>query len=118
MKISDSVVDLALATAASYVGTRAMEPVSMKLYEWEPAADRAREDAAPTWAAVPDRSREAHRAGRPAAHRAAAGSAQPRAALRPGRPMGAAVPTATPKDHLVTGHGRADHRGRDERGRR
>jgi hypothetical protein len=37
--------DLALATVASYVGTKAMEPVSMKLYERESAADREREDA-------------------------------------------------------------------------
>jgi hypothetical protein len=40
-----AMADLALATIASYVGTKAMEPVSMKLYEWEPAADREREDA-------------------------------------------------------------------------
>jgi hypothetical protein len=40
-----AMADLALATAASYVGTKAMEPVSMKLYEWESAADREREDA-------------------------------------------------------------------------
>jgi hypothetical protein len=38
-------VDLALAGVAGYVGTKAMEPVGMKLYEWTPQADRDREDA-------------------------------------------------------------------------
>jgi hypothetical protein len=45
MKAREAVLDLALATAAGYVGTKAMEPVSMKLYELEPAGDREREDA-------------------------------------------------------------------------
>lgn len=39
-------LDLALATVGSYLGTKVMEPVSMKLYQLEPPADRAREDAA------------------------------------------------------------------------
>jgi hypothetical protein len=38
--------DLTLSTTASYLATKAMEPVSMKLYEWESAANRAGEDAA------------------------------------------------------------------------
>jgi hypothetical protein len=38
--------DLALSAAAGYLGTKAMEPVSMKLYELESEQDRAREDAA------------------------------------------------------------------------
>lgn len=38
--------DLAVAALAGYLGTKAMEPVSTKLYELESAADRAREDAA------------------------------------------------------------------------
>lgn len=46
MNTREAVRDIALATAASYVGTKAMEPVSMKLYEMESAADREREDAA------------------------------------------------------------------------
>ncbi|MDP9443480.1 MAG: DUF1440 domain-containing protein [Actinomycetota bacterium] len=45
MKLSTLVSDLALSTAAGYLGTKAMEPVSMKLYELEPAEARAREDA-------------------------------------------------------------------------
>lgn len=45
MRTRDAVRDVALATAASYVGTKAMEPVSMKLYEMESAADRERGDA-------------------------------------------------------------------------
>lgn len=38
--------DLALSAAAGYLGTKAMEPISMKLYQLEPAAAREREDAA------------------------------------------------------------------------
>lgn len=38
--------DLAVAALAGYLGTKAMEPVSMKLYELESEADRAREDTA------------------------------------------------------------------------
>lgn len=37
---------IALAVLSGYVGTKAMEPVSQKLYELESVADRAREDAA------------------------------------------------------------------------
>ncbi len=40
------VTDLALSVAGGYLGTKAMEPLSMKLYQLEPAAARAREDAA------------------------------------------------------------------------
>ncbi len=39
-------VDAALSPVAGYLATKAMEPVSMKLYELESEADRAREDAA------------------------------------------------------------------------
>ncbi|PVZ52661.1 DUF1440 domain-containing protein [Arthrobacter sp. H-02-3] len=46
MKVAEALEDLATAWVAGYVGTKAMEPVSMKLYELEPARDRAREDAA------------------------------------------------------------------------
>jgi hypothetical protein len=45
MKPAQILTDLALAAAAGYLGTKAMEPVSMKLYELEPAAARGREDA-------------------------------------------------------------------------
>jgi hypothetical protein len=38
--------DLAVGALAGYLGTKAMEPVSTKLYELESEADRAREDAA------------------------------------------------------------------------
>jgi len=44
MKLSSLIEDVAVAWPAGYVGTRAMEPVSMKLYELESAADRERED--------------------------------------------------------------------------
>jgi hypothetical protein len=46
MKMRALLTDLALAGAAGYLGTKAMEPVSMKLYELESDEDRAREDAA------------------------------------------------------------------------
>ena len=38
--------DAALSAAAGYLATKAMEPVSIKLYDLEPAPARAREDAA------------------------------------------------------------------------
>ena len=38
-------IDFALSPVAGYVATKAMEPVSMKLYELESDADRQREDA-------------------------------------------------------------------------
>lgn len=40
------VEDLALATAAGYVGTKAMEPVSMKLYQLQDEQSRSQEDQA------------------------------------------------------------------------
>jgi len=46
VKLHRTVLDLTLAAVAGYAGTRAMEPVSMRLYEWESDAARAREDAA------------------------------------------------------------------------
>lgn len=45
MKTREALLDVALATAANYVGTNAMEPVRMKLYEIESAADRDPQDA-------------------------------------------------------------------------
>lgn len=46
MRLTRALVDLGLSTVAGYVGTKAMEPVSMKLYQLEPADVRDREDAA------------------------------------------------------------------------
>lgn len=46
MRVRHIATDLALSTAASYLATKVMEPVSTKLYELESEADRAREDAA------------------------------------------------------------------------
>jgi hypothetical protein len=46
VNIRSAITDLALSAAAGYLGTKAMEPVSMKLYELEPAEARTREDAA------------------------------------------------------------------------
>lgn len=46
MKIRGAVEDLGVAALAGYLGTKAMEPVSQKLYELESDTDRAREDAA------------------------------------------------------------------------
>jgi hypothetical protein len=45
VKVRRLVTDLVLSAAAGYLGTKAMEPVSMKLYQLEPAQARAREDA-------------------------------------------------------------------------
>lgn len=46
MRLRQAIGDLTLATAAGYVGTKAMEPVSTWLYDHQSPADRAREDAA------------------------------------------------------------------------
>lgn len=46
MKVTEALEDLAIAWVAGAVGTKAMEPVSMKLYELESEQDRARENAA------------------------------------------------------------------------
>lgn len=45
MKLLPLLEDLAVSAVAGYVGTKAMEPVGMKLYELESEADRQREDA-------------------------------------------------------------------------
>ena len=45
MKLPRLMTDAALTAVAGYVGTKVMEPVSMKLYELEPAAARNKEDA-------------------------------------------------------------------------
>jgi uncharacterized membrane protein YagU involved in acid resistance len=44
MKLTRALTDLGLSAAAGYLGTKAMEPVSMKLYELEHPEARARED--------------------------------------------------------------------------
>lgn len=44
MKTTLRPADLAIAPVAGYLGTKAMEPVSMKLYEWESEAARRQED--------------------------------------------------------------------------
>lgn len=46
MKAAEALEDLAVASVAGYLGTRAMEPVSMKLYELESEQARNQEDAA------------------------------------------------------------------------
>lgn len=46
MKVRGAVEDLVVAALAGYLGTKAMEPVSQKLYELESDTDGAREDAA------------------------------------------------------------------------
>ncbi len=47
--------DLVIAPAAGYLATKAMEPVSTKLYELKSDADRRREDAARPGPARPTR---------------------------------------------------------------
>ncbi len=44
MKLARLMADAALAALAGYLATKVMEPVSMKLYELEPAAARNKED--------------------------------------------------------------------------
>ena len=39
------IADVGIGLIASYAGTKVMEPVSVKLYEWESEADRQQEDA-------------------------------------------------------------------------
>jgi hypothetical protein len=53
MKAATVIGELALAPVAGYVATKAMEPVSAKLYELQSSQDRRREDAA--WAGPPYR---------------------------------------------------------------
>lgn len=45
-RIRGAAEDLGVAALAGYLGTKAMEPVSQKLYELESDTDRAQEDAA------------------------------------------------------------------------
>ncbi len=45
MKMLPLLEDLAVSAVAGYACTKAIEPVSMKLYEMEATADREREDA-------------------------------------------------------------------------
>ncbi|MDQ3657330.1 MAG: DUF1440 domain-containing protein [Chloroflexota bacterium] len=39
------IADIGVGLLAGYAGTKVMEPVSIKLYEWESEADRQQEDA-------------------------------------------------------------------------
>lgn len=43
--VAELVKDIPVAAAAGYVGTKLMEPISQKLYEWESKDDRDQEDA-------------------------------------------------------------------------
>ncbi len=45
MGAKETIAQVGLGLLGGYVGTKVMEPVSMKLYEWESAEDRRREDA-------------------------------------------------------------------------
>lgn len=45
MAASAALADIGVGMIGGYVGTKVMEPVSMKLYELEPEEDRQREDA-------------------------------------------------------------------------
>lgn len=45
MRWQTLVADIGVGLLAGYVGTKVMEPVSVKLYEWESETDRQREDA-------------------------------------------------------------------------
>lgn len=45
MRFQDVVATTVVGLISGYAGTKVMEPVSMKLYEWESEEDRQREDA-------------------------------------------------------------------------
>ena len=45
MQIRDTVADVDAGLVGGFVGTKIMEPISMKLYEWEPEEARKQEDA-------------------------------------------------------------------------
>ncbi len=45
MRVQAMIADVGIGLISGYVGTKVMEPVSMKLYAWESAEDRRREDA-------------------------------------------------------------------------
>jgi uncharacterized membrane protein YagU involved in acid resistance len=44
MQVKQIIADVGVGLIGGYVGTKVMEPVSMKLYELEPEADRQQED--------------------------------------------------------------------------
>lgn len=44
MKIREAIADVGTGAIGGYVGTRVMERVAMKLYEWEPEEARRQED--------------------------------------------------------------------------
>lgn len=46
MKPRSLVADIGTGLVGGFVGTKVMEPVAMKLYQWEPEDSRQREDAA------------------------------------------------------------------------
>ncbi len=45
MQGEELIADIGIGLIGGYVGTKVMEPVTMKLYEWESEEDRQREDA-------------------------------------------------------------------------
>ena len=44
MRVQEAMANIGIGPIAGCVGTKAMEPVSMKLYGWESEEDRQRED--------------------------------------------------------------------------
>ena len=44
MQVKQIIADVGVGLIGGYVGTKVMEPVSMKLYPLEPEADRQQED--------------------------------------------------------------------------
>ena len=43
MQIREAIADMGIGLASGFVGTKLLEPVSMKLYEWEPDEARNQE---------------------------------------------------------------------------
>jgi hypothetical protein len=98
---STLMTDLALAPLAGYVGTKVMEPVSSKLYELESEQDRRREDEArPGMPYAIAARKTADLLGlnlTDKQHELLA------LALRPGDPVGAAVPAPAPQGGAAPG---------------
>ena len=86
------VEDLAVAGAAGYLGTKAMEPVSQKLYELASDQDRRREDAARPGPPYRIAAKKVPGPARAAPHRQAARPGSDGVPLRARGVMGAAAP--------------------------
>lgn len=104
-------VDVTISALAGYLPTKmVMDPVTVKLNEWEDPAARQREGGLCPRSAVPARRREDDQAAWAGAARPRAAQARTRLPLRRGRVVGAAVRAAAPRHHPWPGHRRGGDR--------